>query len=304
MARFRKTELRMWADARFRALTPPAPNARDLWIALIIGECTTQIPGIVVATPSRLYDSLGWGAPELREACERALAEVLLKMPVQADTRAGLLWLPNGPKYNRPQNPNVIKGWRETWALIPECDLKRVALAGLVGYAKAWGHAYSAALGMITDSTPGNTRDQEQEQEAGAGREDHEGQGALFPPRAAGTTASKLAFRAAEALQLVADASSGRFQATNPGGQAVEIERVIREHADRAEWVLLGEYLGAGGEGYIEGVIDSRWLTRRNFEAALARARDWSGRNRPSLAHDRQGPPQRGRVAPVRRFGE
>jgi len=303
MARFRKVEQRLWADERFRSLTPPTPNARDLWIALLIGECTTLIPGVVLATPIRLFDSLGWGAPELRGACDSALSEVLMKMPVQADTSSGLLWLPNGPKYNKPQNPSVIASWRETWALIPECNLKRIVANGLFKYAKTWGHSYLTIMSGLT-STPHPETPRDQEQEAGAGA------GAGSPPTPSESEAAgQLRFDTApangngarltvtDALRAMAEASGGRFHATNPGGAAVHVQALITAHPDVAAWRLIGEWFAAGGEGYRDH-LDSRALTAANFDAWIYYSREWAAGGRGPVG--KQKPTRRDTRMPVR----
>jgi hypothetical protein len=42
----------------------------------------------------------------------------------EADWRARLIFLPNGIKYNPPNNPNVIAGWAKHWDALPEGPLK------------------------------------------------------------------------------------------------------------------------------------------------------------------------------------
>jgi hypothetical protein len=292
VARFRKAEMRMWADARFRSLTPPRPNARDLWIALLIGECTTQIPGIVVATPARLADSLGWGSPDMRDEYEKSLAEVLMKMPVQADCEAGLFWLPNGGRYNKPQNPNVVIGWRETWALIPECNLKHVAAIALLKYGELWGRSYYDALGIILGLMNDTSRDQEQEAGAGAGAgagittiAEAERAGQLFLPTIPKNGAGKaigMPFSVGDALRAMAESSHGRFLPTNPGRAAVHIQQLILTQPDIAAWRLIGEWLAAGGEQW-KGLLDSRNLTDSNFFAWVERSQQWQREGRPPV---------------------
>jgi hypothetical protein len=43
---------------------------------------------------------------------------------VRHDEQAALIWLPNFLKYNAPENPNVVRSWQASLALLPECRLK------------------------------------------------------------------------------------------------------------------------------------------------------------------------------------
>src|SRR2546427_3847788 len=46
MARYRKIDTRMWGDCRFRELSSPSPSAKYLWMFLLTGPHTSNIPGL------------------------------------------------------------------------------------------------------------------------------------------------------------------------------------------------------------------------------------------------------------------
>ena len=117
--------------------------------------------------------------------------------------------------------------------------------------------------------------------------------GQLAPAKTARKRSKKpdhepLPFRADAALALIASTAGDRFLPTNPGGGAIAIERVIRTYSDRGTWELVGAFLAAGGEQFA-GILDSRWVTLRNFAAAVARAKAWDASGRGSLARGRNG---------------
>lgn len=110
----------MWGDEKFRALTPIPPCGQGLWIYLLAGRETCQIPGVLNAGPGALADSLSW----TRKAFDKAFQEVLGKGLAKADFSAPLLWVPKAIFYNMPANANVVKSWRHDWDEVPECGLK------------------------------------------------------------------------------------------------------------------------------------------------------------------------------------
>jgi len=121
--RYRKVECRMWGDEKFRLLSPIPPCGQGLWLYLLTGPRTNQIPGIYQAGKAALAEELGWGG----EAFLEAFQEVLNQGMVKADWNAKVLFIPKAIFYNKPASGNVIFTWTNQWDLIPECDLKREA---------------------------------------------------------------------------------------------------------------------------------------------------------------------------------
>jgi hypothetical protein len=120
-------ERRMHGDAKFRALSAPQPNGQSLWQYLLTGPHCTIVPGLFALGEATLAERLGWPLEDTR----RCLAEILEAGMARIDRRAGLIWLPNALKHNQPKNPNVVVGWRDTWALLPECPLLEEARESL-----------------------------------------------------------------------------------------------------------------------------------------------------------------------------
>lgn len=115
MARYRKIDVRMWNDRKFRELSD---NGKLAFILLLTHPDTTQI-GTIRTRVSNLADELGWQ----RDAMSHAIQEVTLNGMIDADEKAGLIVINNFLKYNAPSSPNAFKSWCELIDLMPECDL-------------------------------------------------------------------------------------------------------------------------------------------------------------------------------------
>jgi len=139
---FRKIDIKMWTDARFRRLSPLPPSGQGLWIYLIAGRETTNLPGLIVAGEAALAESLGWNLKAFREAFREVFREGL----AEADFEARLIWVPNAVKYHPPQSPNVVKSWSTKWELVPECDLKTKAYRGLKAFVEGLGKGFAEAF--------------------------------------------------------------------------------------------------------------------------------------------------------------
>ncbi|MBL7684502.1 MAG: hypothetical protein JNK65_00500, partial [Deltaproteobacteria bacterium] len=119
MARYRKIFTKMWGDGKFRQLSTPAPNGQTLWFFLLTGPQTTRIPGLFSLGEAGFAEIIGWSL----EGFRKVFQEVLTKDLVKADWEARLVWIPKAILYNQPENPNVVKGWKDTWDEMPECEL-------------------------------------------------------------------------------------------------------------------------------------------------------------------------------------
>lgn len=168
MARYRKIDVRMWNDRKFRELSD---NAKLAFILLLTHPDTTQI-GTIRTRVSNLADELGWQ----RDAMSHAIQEVTLNGMIDADEKAGLMVINNFLKYNAPSSPNAFKSWRELIDLMPECDLldRHVAsLKAFVGSLSAGMRnaipndlmdAIRDAISRVNEQ-PSRIQEQEQEQE-------------------------------------------------------------------------------------------------------------------------------------------
>lgn len=164
MARYRKIEQRMWADAKFRALSPIPPCGQGLWVWLVAGPHTGPIPGVLTIGEAGMAERLGWPLEAFREAFREALG---LGM-VRADLEAPIVWLPRAIHHNPPQSPNVVRSWSDAWQEVPECDLKVTVYKYLKAFAEGMDKAFAIAFHEAIEkpfAKPLANQEQEQEQE-------------------------------------------------------------------------------------------------------------------------------------------
>jgi hypothetical protein len=149
MARYRKLDVRTWTDKKFRELSPMVPSGQGLWLYLILGPQTSNIPGLFEASQVDMADRLEWTLEDFR----RCWSEIEAKGMAKADWRARLVWLPRATEYNRPESPNVVVSWANIFDELPECDLKDEAYQTLKAFAKDMGesfhHAFSRAFHKV-----------------------------------------------------------------------------------------------------------------------------------------------------------
>lgn len=136
---YRRVDIRMEGDAKYRALSGPQPNGKSLWERLLYGSHTLSLPGLSVAGEAQLAEGLGWSLKGFREA----FRELSSKGMAKADWQARVVWVPNAIKYNPPDNPNVVKSWGKLFDMIPECDLKAEAHESLKAFIVAMGEGFA-----------------------------------------------------------------------------------------------------------------------------------------------------------------
>lgn len=124
MGTYRKIEVKMWSDARFRRLSPMPPCAQALWIYVLTGPHTTSLPCASRASRLAMAEDLGWPL----DAFDTAFAELVAEGMVRADFSARVILIPNACKYNRPNGPNAVIAWGKAWSDLPDCALKTEAL--------------------------------------------------------------------------------------------------------------------------------------------------------------------------------
>ncbi|MCY1169047.1 hypothetical protein D9M73_90610 [compost metagenome] len=140
--RYRKVEVRIWGDEKFRELSPIPPCGQGLFLFLITGPHTGPVPGLFRAGRAAMAEELGWEI----EAFDQAFQEAFRQGLVVADFKARVMWVPNAIKHNKPESPNVVRSWAAEFDLIPECDLKRIAFDALKSSIHALGEAYGKAF--------------------------------------------------------------------------------------------------------------------------------------------------------------
>lgn len=154
--------MRIWGDAGFRRLSPIPPCGQGLWFYLLTNANTTNIPGLYRGGEAQFADELGWPPKAFREA----FAEVFQEGMAEADWKARVVWVKGACKYNRPESPNVVRGWATAWDEIPECDLKATAFRHLKAFVEGLGEAFGKAFDKACrQPLPNQEQEQEQEQE-------------------------------------------------------------------------------------------------------------------------------------------
>jgi len=154
MGIYRKIEISMWGDERFRSLTPIHPSGQALWIYLLTGPHSTTIPGLFKAGRASMAEDLGWDVKGFDEAFEEVFREGLAK----ADMKARLIWLPKALKHNQPANPNVVKSWVKQIQLLPQCDLLKEALLSMHNEIKGFGKGFHEGFGKGFEEGVANTQ--------------------------------------------------------------------------------------------------------------------------------------------------
>jgi hypothetical protein len=142
MSRYRKIFVKMWADKKFRGLSAPGPNGQTLWIFLLTGPLTSRIPGLFSAGEAGFAEIIGWPL----EGFQKAFKEISQKGMAKVDWEARLIWIPKAIFYNQPENPNVIKGWKDTWDEMPECNLKLQVFQEIDSFMKRLGEVFVKAF--------------------------------------------------------------------------------------------------------------------------------------------------------------
>lgn len=263
-ARYSKVARRMWNDEGFQELSAPPPNAQTLWVRLLTGPELTSIPGLFPAREVALADALGWPLEGFREA----FREVFLKGWAKADWRAGLVWIPKAPRYNAPESPNVIRGWRSIWAELPECNLKREALQGLRAFAEALPEGFQKAFReAFGEAFAKGMPNQEQEQEQDL---------TPLPPKGGGEGAKGIFDFAADAWCEALQAVTGT-RPTRPTPLAIgQLNAVVKAQApasDSAEGTL----------SWLRGDVE-RWARSVDMAyggASVTRYVAWANGGRP-----------------------
>lgn len=249
---YRKVYTSIWGDSKFRTLSRAPPNAKTLWLYLLTGDHTNQIPGLSSAGEGRLSESLGWSI----DAFRTTWGEIEAMRMASADWQARVVWLRNAILYNEPANPNVVKGWAKTWATIPECELKERARRDLLRWMRDRGTSFVAAFDRACpaqgskrnpkrypeDFEEGSPNQEQQQEEKEEQQQDpHQEQaerlplGKSLPARETPAPAFDLAeaFRLEFAKRLGRSAASLPWSEAKGEGSADQVKAQVREHLQR-----------------------------------------------------------------------
>ena len=166
MGRYRKIEVRMWNDRKFRSL---GDSAKLAFILLLTHPDTNQL-GFIRARPVSLACDLGWHPNAMSDAIQ-TLSQLGM---VMSDEEAGLMYIPNFLKHNPPNGANGAKSWKGLIDLLPECDLLDQGLLLMKPIIESYSDGIRDAIpndirnaiaNAIKNANPQASRIQEQEQE-------------------------------------------------------------------------------------------------------------------------------------------
>lgn len=152
MAHYRKIDVRIWNDEKFRELSD---DGKFLFFFVLTHPHLTSV-GAMRATIPGLAAEIGWDTERVSKGFREGLSQGL----VEHDPKACFIGVPNFLKYNPPDNPNVVKSFEKALELLPECKLKSITMQRVKGFRKPFKKGSTKGLpkGM-------SNREQEQEQE-------------------------------------------------------------------------------------------------------------------------------------------
>lgn len=120
MSRYRKIDPRIWNDEKFRIF---ADDSKLAFLFVLTHPQMTAV-GAMRGTVAGLAAELGWSEEKMRCALENPISTGMVEIAEQAC----FLWLPKFLRYNAPESPNVVAGWRQAIQLLPECPLVTVLM--------------------------------------------------------------------------------------------------------------------------------------------------------------------------------
>jgi len=162
MGRYRKIDVRIWNDEKFRTLSD---KGKLLFLFLLTHPHLTPV-GTLRITKEGMAAELSW---ELK-GFDIPFLELFRKGLIKYDHEAACVVVPNFLKYNPPENPNVVKSWEKVIDLIPECRLKVELFQYITDWIKGFPEPFRKAMpnpypkGM-PNQEPEPEQEQEQEQE-------------------------------------------------------------------------------------------------------------------------------------------
>jgi hypothetical protein len=251
--RFRKIDPRIWNDAKFRALSD---QAKLLFFFILTHQHLTAM-GAMRASTAGLAEELGWEMKAFREAFQELLAKGLVKF----DKKASCLVVKNFLKYNPPENPNVVKGWRKADDLIPECELKTELIQNVKDFLKGFSEDFlKAFLEGFGGPLPKSG--------AGAGTGTGEKKGEASPPQAGSFAPSHPTFPVNTLVKLwneIADPVFPRVRLPLAESRARRVRAAVKEQADLKWWRDL--FKRVNDSTFLKGKNDRRW--RADFDFAI-----------------------------------
>lgn len=134
MSHYRKIDVRIWNDEKFIDMD----NEEKLSFLFVLTHPNMTAVGAMRGTVGGLASEL----KVLPEAFQKAFDKGLL----EADPKANIISAKNFLKYNKPENPNVLKAWGAAFDMLPECDIKQRIYYKIKHTIKDYGEGFQKAF--------------------------------------------------------------------------------------------------------------------------------------------------------------
>ena len=149
MALYRKIDVRIWNDSKFRALSPYGKLAFVFLLThpnmTAIGAMRASVEGLSaeLRVPSEAFWEVFVEASReaLPERCRKGASSLAI-----FDPEACCVFIPNFVKYQSAESPNVVKAWARTLEYIPECSLKTLAIQGVQAFVEGMSEGFRKAF--------------------------------------------------------------------------------------------------------------------------------------------------------------
>lgn len=126
-SRYAQVDRCVWVDAKFLALSAPAPNAQTLFLWLLTSPESGLVPGLIRIGLAGMAEAIGWTTEQTSALMDELVAAGMARV----DWKARLVWLPKALSRNLPRQAQNMSPWAKAWSEIPECPLKAEAWQGM-----------------------------------------------------------------------------------------------------------------------------------------------------------------------------
>lgn len=157
MSRYRNIHCLIWSGDKFPFLSD---DCQLVFFHLRTTPYTTPI-GIYKASIEALAAEKRWSLKRYR----KALGGCSDKGFVKYDKVYHVICFPRYFKWNKPENPNVLKGWIKFFNEVPPSPLKAECIQSLREFTKAWGIHFEKVTERLQETYPKQERERERERE-------------------------------------------------------------------------------------------------------------------------------------------
>lgn len=169
MGRYANIHRCIWNDDKFPFVSD---DCQLVFFHLMTTPMGSQF-GLFKATIPGLAAEKRWSVDRYAKAFQEAFGKAFVKY----DERHQLVYLPQFMKYNKPNNPNVLRSWGKEYRELPDCDLKtefyQSFKAFIEGFGEGFKKAFQEGFGEgFSKNTPGDIESEyESVEDRGVGEE-------------------------------------------------------------------------------------------------------------------------------------